>query len=109
MSIFPLEPPELTPQDRQVAECQASEEYFFVIRGSDFFSVQAMVAYIRLVEDYGPRDLDLHEALYRELNKLREWQTANPEKVSFPNVVLGVSRPNADRASRQHDGQPDRG
>lgn len=109
MSIFPLDPPELTPQDRQVAECQASEEYFFVLRGSDFFSVQAMVAYIRLIEDYGPRDLDLHEALYRELNKLREWQTDNTEKVSFPNVVLGVSRRDHDGSTRRNDRQPDRG
>lgn len=103
MTIHPLDPPELTPQDRQVAECQASGEYFFVLRGSDFFSVQALVAYIRLIEDFGPRDLDLHDALYKELNKLREWQTDNIQRVGLPNVVLGVSRRDADRSARQHD------
>lgn len=109
MSIHPIDPPELTPQDRQVAECQASGEYFFVLRGSDIFSTQALAAYIRLIEDYGPRNLDLHEALYREFNKLREWQTDNITKVSYPDVLLGVPREDDDRPSRRDDRQPDRG
>lgn len=104
--LFSLDPPHLGGQDRVVNECQAAGEPFFVLRASDFFAVLTLSHYIRAVESFGPRDLELHSDLYLELNRLREWQTDNPQKVMFPNVLDLRSR-DADRSSRRDDEQPD--
>lgn len=95
MMFRSIEPPEMSDQEKVVIELLHSGEPFFILRASDFLTVPTLNKYIKHVEDYGPRDLFLHEALYMELNRVREWQTDNPEKVRFPNV-LGVSRADTD-------------
>ncbi len=66
------------------AECVESGEPFFVLRAKDIFSVMAVHNYAKLVDEYGPLDMEFHEGVTLMAHKMREWQQANPDRVKYP-------------------------
>lgn len=67
-----------------VWDCLAGNEPFFVLRAKDIFSVMAVHNYEKMVEEYGPLDLEFHEAVSRQVSAMREWQMQHPELVKYP-------------------------
>ena len=75
---------EASRSERMVAECVAAEEPFFVLRAKDMFSVMAVHNYAKLVEEYGPLDLEFHGNVGDAVQEMRAWQMANPDRVKYP-------------------------
>ncbi len=66
------------------AECVESGEPFFVLRAKDIFSVMAVHNYSKLVEEYGPMNIEFHGNIGDLVHEMREWQQANPDRVKYP-------------------------
>ena len=58
-----LEEQELSRSERIAVECVERGEPFFVLRAKDIFAVMAVRNYEKLVEEYGPLDLEFHEQI----------------------------------------------
>lgn len=67
-----------------VQECLRDDEPFFVLRAKDIFSVMGVHNYLKLVEEYGPVDFDYQEEVARVSINMRNWQTAHPERIKYP-------------------------
>ncbi len=65
-------------------ECMQSGEPFFVLRAKDIFAVMGVNNYSKLVDEYGPLDVEFHAAVMDVAQEMREWQMANPERVKYP-------------------------
>ena len=65
-------------------ECMDSGEPFFVLRAKDIFAVMGVNNYSKLVDEYGPLDVEFHAAVMDVAQEMREWQMANPERVKYP-------------------------
>ncbi len=70
--------------ERMAQECIEAGEPFFVLRAKDMFSVMAVHNYAKLVEEYGPLDVEFHGAVTDSAQEMREWQQANPQRVKYP-------------------------
>ncbi len=72
-------------RSEQIAiECVENSEPFFVLRAKDIFSVMAVHNYAKLVEEYGPLDIEFHGNLSDLVQEMREWQQSNPDRVKYP-------------------------
>jgi phenylalanine-4-hydroxylase len=58
-------------------------EPYFVFRAQDILSSFAIEAYLTLLEKFNPHSPQV-EAVTEELNRIRAWQQANPDKVKLP-------------------------
>lgn len=69
---------------RIVEECLATGEPFFVFRAHDIFSNMVLVQYAKLLEDYGPDDVDMLAGVVDQLGEFKEWQKNHPRLVKYP-------------------------
>lgn len=69
---------------RIVEECVASGEPFFVFRAQDVFSNMVLVDYIKLLEQYGPDDLDMLAGVVDQLGAFKDWQKDRRHLVKYP-------------------------
>jgi len=67
-----------------IAECAATDEPFFVLRGKDIFSVMGIAAYTGLLEQYSPNDFNMMQSLIEQMERFKEWQKHNMDKVRYP-------------------------
>ncbi len=74
----------LSRSERIALECMENHEPFFVLRAKDIFAVMGVNNYSKLVDEYGPLDVEFHEAILDVAQDMREWQMANPERVKYP-------------------------
>ena len=74
----------LSRSERIALECMENDEPFFVLRAKDIFAVMGVNNYSKLVDEYGPLDVEFHAAVMDVAQEMREWQMANPERVKYP-------------------------
>ncbi len=74
----------LSRSERMALECMETDEPFFVLRAKDIFAVMGVNNYSKLVDEYGPLDVEFHAAVLDVAQEMREWQMANPERVKYP-------------------------
>jgi hypothetical protein len=67
-----------------LAECVTTGEPVFVLRGKDIFTPMGIGAYLRLIEEYGPNDLEMQRSLVELMGEVKEWQKANIAEVRYP-------------------------
>ena len=70
--------------ERIALECMENDEPFFVLRAKDIFAVMGVNNYSKLVDEYGPLDVEFHAAVMDVAQEMREWQMSHPERVKYP-------------------------
>lgn len=73
----------VTGKARQILESLTPGEPVFVFRGQDILSTMVLMHYATLVEGYSPHS-EMVEGITEAINKFRDWQHANPQKVKLP-------------------------
>ncbi len=84
IDLVEAEGPGLSRSEQIAVECIENDEPFFVLRAKDIFSVMAVHNYAKLTEEFGPLDVEFHEAVTEAGKEMRRWQMANPERVKYP-------------------------
>lgn len=69
---------------RIIKECEKSDEPYFVFRAKDFFSVQVLAHYQKLIEDFGPSNIEFQEVVSKATQAFKDWQRDNMGKVRYP-------------------------
>lgn len=76
--------PQRSKGEKIVVDCLANDEPFFVFRARDIFTPMVLKHYIKILEDYGPDDPDMHADVVKFINYLKRWQTENIADVRYP-------------------------
>lgn len=69
---------------KMVMEAEATREPLFCFRARDFFSIQVLVHYANIVEQYGPDDAQFHNNIVDAIGEFKEWQKLNVDQVRYP-------------------------
>ena len=69
---------------RMVMDSQKTGEPLFCFRARDFFSIQVIAFYARIVEEYGPDDAAFHNNIVDALGEFKEWQKDHITEVRYP-------------------------
>lgn len=76
--------PENSKGESIVYHCLKDGEPFFVLRARDIFSIMVIREYLRLIENYGPENIEFQQTLVDIINVFRGWQTNRPTMVRYP-------------------------
>lgn len=69
---------------KMVWEAEQTGEPLFCFRARDFFSIQVLVNYANIVEDYGPDNPMFLDKIVDAIGEFKEWQKANVSQVRYP-------------------------